>query len=182
MEAKILKLEKQRDKLYKELHQFDTDEEAYTKKYQEIVKVVEQIKRIENERFISTIRSGLIPFGHFLQSDFQLDHFTPTVYRLLNCCFDNIAHYDRNGFYLACFSSDEQIIRTLEYMVNFITEQRITGELESEIQEMISESGILPRLKQKRVETKILQEKQELKRLLDKYYSGELPEEYRGKT
>jgi hypothetical protein len=185
MGMKILQLKKKREELSKELERYrfeksPKDEYSFVDKkiesyFNELTSLAEQIRGIEQERYINKLRSGLPTFYKFLHGNFHKDLFTVTTYRLLASCFGNIAHFDREGFLKAKFSSDDQIIETLETMITYKNEKSSTKELEKEIQEMISDSHILSKLKEIRTRNTIAREKLELKRLLDKYCSGEIP-------
>jgi hypothetical protein len=180
--SNLIQLRKKRMEYSKQLEKYSPDEEEYHKIWSELCEVARSIQHIENKRHIDTLRSGMRPLYRFLHGNFAYELFTPTLYRMMASCFKNIAHTDRIGFFNQQFSSDDQIIKTLEFYVNYQpNEKDYCYELELEIQEMISESHIIGKLKKKRTEETIQREKAELKRLLGKYCSGELPEGYQSR-
>jgi len=52
----------------------------------------------------------------FVKADFDKKKFTKAMYRQLSNMFGHIAHYDREGFYSAQFSTDRRRLAWMDYV------------------------------------------------------------------
>jgi hypothetical protein len=176
--ASLKELEKKRAAVHAEMRKFDTDEPEYQPLFAECCKLAQEITHLHNREYLNTLRGGMQPFYRFIHNGFVESDFTPSVYRMLSRTFGNIAHYDRTSFYMVKFASDDLVIQTLQEMIGY-TLQRMNEkgeivnesppELEQEIIEIVEESRILPKLKKKKVERTIEDEKKQLLMLTQKY-------------
>ena len=139
----LKELERKRTDLAHERDRYDRDEPEYDKLSDEISKLSQEINRELIAIQVKTLRSGLQPFYRFIHNGFLESDFTPLVYRMLNRCFGNIAHFDRHTFYVVKFAADNIVIDTLQRMVD----TRNPTELEEDIIDMVNESRILVKLK-----------------------------------
>jgi len=111
-------------------------------------------------------------FTRLVGGGFQIEQFPKTFYRKLSCMFGHIAHYNRDGFYDAQFSTPER----RENFIRQALQHQCYGDpaftysdVERELQVWLLEHGHLERLKKETRDALEPKERQELARLKTKY-------------
>jgi hypothetical protein len=119
--------------------------------------------------YMGKLKEGLLPWESFLRGGLLQKDFTVALYNMLMYTFNNIAHYDRNGFYHTQFGTLEDSIRHLELMRDHVPLKGPYGDVEKEIQMVLEETCILPKLRERHAHETEVKERAELERLMRKY-------------
>ena len=111
-------------------------------------------------------------FVRFIESDFDVKHFTDKFYRRLSNCFGHIAHYNRGGFWEEFFTTTADKLRFIEQTLQwpcYGDPAWTYSDVERALQEWLQESGVLDKYLHILVEQTKAAERAEFQRLQRKY-------------
>jgi hypothetical protein len=143
--------------------------DAHRNLWDKVIRISELASFERTVEHIQKLKNGLLPLESFLRGGLLQKDFTAAVYKMLMYTFDNIAHYDRDGFYHTQFGTLADSICHLERMRDYVPLKGPSGDLEKEIQEVLEETCILPKLRERYAHETEVKERAELERLMRKY-------------
>lgn len=111
-------------------------------------------------------------FIRFVESDFDVQHFTDKFYRRLSNTFGHIAHYDRGGFWGEFFTTTADKVRFLEQTLAYpcYGDPAWTySDVERALKEWLRAEAILDQYRQRLAEETEAAERVELARLRRKH-------------
>lgn len=154
---------------------FQTLADALQAKWARIIELAKLITEASTLEHATELSKSLSVWETFLVRGCRTEDFTRGLYRMLSACFYNIAHTDRDGFYLVEFGELFLAVGTLKRMVAFVKKKERSdkespmAKLEDDIVSLLEETEVLPKMVDQLERETREAELAELKRLQAKY-------------
>jgi len=154
---------------------FQTLIDAIQAKWTRVIELAKLITEASTLEHAAELRKALPKWETFLTGGCKAEDFTRSLYHCLSATFYNIAHTDRNGFFMVQFGELALSVATLNRMVSFVKKKERSdkespmAKLEDDIVSLLEETDMLPKMVARLERETRASELAELKRLREKY-------------
>jgi hypothetical protein len=154
---------------------FQTLIDALAAKWARVIELAKLITEASTLEHAAELRKALPQWETFLLGGCKADDFTRSLYRMLSATFYNIAHTNRDGFFMVQFGELALSVATLNRMVAFVKKKERSdkespmAKLEDDIVSLLEETEVLPKMAKDLERETRTSELAELKRLREKY-------------